>query len=105
MAEFQPTARPLSPQVRFSFIFMAGLFVVMVLLRLAVPLLAALFAYLALTRLVFVKRGGKALAVAIFLILAFGAAYALGNFIHQTAHALPDIAEKAIPSVIETAKR
>jgi hypothetical protein len=52
-----------------------------------------------------VKKGGKALAVLIFVVLGLGAAYALGYFTRQTVHALPDIADKAIPSVIETAQR
>src|ERR1700674_5175654 len=84
---------------------MVGLLILMILLRLATPLLAALFTYLALNRLTLPKRGGKWLAVAIFLVFLFGAAYALGYFIHQTIHALPEIADKAIPSVIDTAQR
>ena len=84
---------------------MAGLFVLMILLRLATPLLAALFTYLALNCLTLPKRGGKWVAVAIFLILLSGAAYALGFFIHRTIDALPQIADKAIPSLIDTAQR
>jgi len=91
--------------VRFSYFFMVGLFVLMILLKLALPLVAALFTYLALTRLTFFKRGGKPLAIVIFLVLAFGAAYGLGYFVRQTARALPDIADKAIPSIIATAQR
>jgi predicted PurR-regulated permease PerM len=104
MAEPQATTRSPNPQTRFSYVFMASLFVLMILLRLALPLIAALFTYLALTRLTFFKRGGKAAALGIFLVLAFGAAYALGYFIRQTVHALPDIADKAIPSIIQTAQ-
>lgn len=105
MAEREQSIPSLSVQTRFSFVFMAGLLILMILLRLATPLLAALFTYLALSRLTLPKRGGKWLAVATFLVFLFGAAYALGYFIHQTIHALPEIADKAIPSVIDTAQR
>ena len=79
---------------------MAGLLVLIILLRLATPFVAALFAYLALRCLTLPKRAGKWLAVVIFLVLLSGAAYGLGYFIHQTIHALPEIADKAIPSII-----
>jgi hypothetical protein len=62
------------------------------------------FAYLALTKLHFVKRGGKALAVVLFLILVLGFAYGLGHFINNTVRALPEIAEKSIPSMIQWAR-
>jgi predicted PurR-regulated permease PerM len=97
--------QPISPQTRFSIYFMVGLVVVMIFLRLATPLLAALFTYLALNRLTLPKFGGKSLAVVIFLVLLSAAAYALGFFIHQTVDALPQIADKAIPSLIDTAQQ
>ena len=84
---------------------MAGLLLLMIVLRLGLPLVAALFTYLALNRLNLPKLGGKWMAVTVFLILFSAAVYALGYFIHQTVHALPEIADKAIPSVIETAQR
>jgi predicted PurR-regulated permease PerM len=84
---------------------MAGLLVLMVALRLATPLLAVLFTYLALTKLQFMKRGGKLLPVAILIALLAGFAYGLGYFIHTTVRALPEIADKAIPSVIDWAKQ
>jgi predicted PurR-regulated permease PerM len=84
---------------------MAGLFLLMVLLHLATPLLAALFTYLALQKLTLPKRGGKWLAIAVLLICLLGIAYGLGYFINQTVRALPEIADKAIPSIIETAQR
>jgi predicted PurR-regulated permease PerM len=77
----------------------------MVLLHLATPLLAALFTYLALQKLTLPKRGGKWLAIAVLLICLLGIAYGLGYFINQTVRALPEIADKAIPSIIETAQR
>ncbi len=91
--------------VRFSFGFMAGLLVLMILLKLAIPLVAALFTFLALERLTPARRGGKWLALGVFILIFLGAAYGLGHFIHETIHALPEIADKAIPSVIDTAQR
>jgi predicted PurR-regulated permease PerM len=93
-------AQALSRCSRYSYLFMAGLAVLIVWLHLATPLLAALFAYLALSRLETGKRGSKALAVIFFLIALSGIAYVLGYFINQTIHALPEIGDKAIPAVI-----
>src|SRR5438105_181665 len=89
---------------RFSYFFMALVFILVMELRLAVPLLATLFTFLTLTRLHFVRRGGKWLAVGVFLALVAALAYGLGYFIDQTVRALPEIADKSIPSIIETAK-
>ncbi len=89
---------------RFSFYFMAALLLLMIFLRLGTPLVAALFTYLALQRLAPAWRGGKLIALGVFIVLFLGAAYALGRFIHETVHALPEIADKAIPSVIDTAQ-
>lgn len=95
-----PTGTP----ARVSYYFMAGLLVLLIFLRLGTPLVAALFSYLALHRLTLPRRGGKSIAIGIFILLLLGAAYALGHFIHETIHALPEIADKAIPSVIDTAR-
>ena len=90
---------------RFSFYFMAVLLLLMIFLKLGTPLVAALFTYLALQRLTPSWRGGKWMALGVFIVLFLGAAYALGRFIHETVDALPEIADKAIPSVIDTAQR
>jgi predicted PurR-regulated permease PerM len=89
---------------RFSYLFMVGTLVLLGYFHLATPLLVALFGYLALTKLHFAKRGGKPLAVVLFLILVFALAYSLGYFINDTMRALPDIADNAIPSVIQWAR-
>jgi predicted PurR-regulated permease PerM len=86
---------------RFAYFFMAGTLVLVGGLHLATPLLVAFFGYLALTKLQFVKRGGKWLAVALFVILVAAVTYALGHFVRHTIRALPEIADKAIPSVIQ----
>jgi predicted PurR-regulated permease PerM len=90
---------------RLGYYFMLGLLVLVVWLRLATPLLAALFTYLVLTRLHIRRRGGKLLAIAIFLIFVAGASYGLGHFIRQTVKSLPEIADKAIPSIIAWARQ
>ena len=90
---------------RLSYIFILATFILVGWLHLATPLLAALFAYLALTKLHFAKRRGRWLAAGLFLILLAGIAYGLGHFITQTVRALPEIADKAIPSVIQWARQ
>lgn len=90
---------------RFSFYFMAGLLLLMIFLRLGTPLVAALFTYLALQRFAPPCRGGKWIGLVLVLVLFLAASYALGHFIHETIHALPEIADKAIPSIIDTAQR
>jgi predicted PurR-regulated permease PerM len=100
--DFKPGAgRP----VRVSHLFILATFILVGWLHMATPLLAALFSYLALTKLHFLKRRGRWLAVVLFLILLSGITYALGHFTTQTVRALPEIADKAIPSVIEWARR
>jgi len=81
------------------------LLALMVGLHLATPLLAALLSYLALTRLVFVRRGGKWLAVGIFIAVISAAGYGLGAFVNHTVRELPEIADRSIPSVIAWAKQ
>jgi len=90
---------------RVSYLFLVGTFILVGWLHLATPLLAALFSYLALTKLNFLGRRGRWLAVVLFLILLSGIAYALGHFTSQTVRALPEIANKAIPSVIQWARQ
>ena len=84
---------------RLSYYFMAGLLVFIVWLHLATPLVAALFAYLALSRLEW-KRGGKWMAVLTFLVIVAGGVYAMGYFVNQSVKSLPEIADKSIPSII-----
>jgi predicted PurR-regulated permease PerM len=80
---------------------LAGILLLAGWLHLATPLLTALFSYLALTKLHFWKRGGKWLAVALFLVLVSALAYGLGYLINQTVQTLPIIANKAIPNIIQ----
>jgi predicted PurR-regulated permease PerM len=96
----QSDARP----VRVSYLFMLGTLVLVGCFHLATPLLAAFFAYLALTKLSLHRRIGNVLTVALFLVLVSAIVYAFGHFINQTVRALPEIADKAIPSVIAWAR-
>src|SRR6185503_5296556 len=89
---------------RVSYWFILATVVLIGWLHLATPLLAILFAYLALTKLQFFKRWGKWPAVVIFLIVLAGAAYALGAIINQAVGTLPDVADEAIPKVVQWAK-
>ncbi len=100
MAEMKSDKQAIDRSTRFAYGFMLGLLVLVVWLRLATPLLAALFTYLALSLLHLKRRGGKWLAVGIFLVLLAAAAYGLGHFVRHTVKSLPEIAEKAIPSII-----
>src|SRR5512133_62050 len=88
---------------RISYWFMVLLLVLVVWLHLAAPVLAILFSYLALQRLVFFKRG-KWLAVFIFTVLLAGIVYNLAHFARVTVDAVPEIADRSIPSVMAWAK-
>jgi predicted PurR-regulated permease PerM len=89
---------------RFSYLFMIGVLVLAGTLHLGTALLATLFAFFALTSLRFLKRGGQWLAIVIFVLAVAGAAYGAGYFVRQTVRDLPEIADKAIPSVIQLAR-
>jgi predicted PurR-regulated permease PerM len=84
---------------RISFAFILLVLVLVGWLRMGALLLSVLFSYFAITKLNFMKPRGKWLAVAIFLALLAGLAYALTYFIHATVLALPTIAEKSVPII------
>jgi len=105
MADVAPNQPTQGKPARISYWFMVGTLVLVGCLHLATPLLVACFAYLALTKLHFMKRGGKWLAVVLFVVLVSALSYGLAHFVNQTVRALPEIADKAIPSVIEWARQ
>jgi len=72
-------------------------------LHLGALLLSVLFSYFAINKLNFLKARGKWPAITIFLVLLAGAAYGLAFFVRATAEALPAIAEKALPAIIQWA--
>src|ERR1051325_3258324 len=90
---------------RFSFWFIAGVLAVTAMLHLGGPLVVILFSFFALTKLNFLRRRGRWVAVGFFLFLGAVLVYGLGLFINQMVRALPDIADRAIPVVIEWAKK
>ncbi|PWU09753.1 MAG: hypothetical protein C5B50_26845 [Verrucomicrobia bacterium] len=89
---------------RFSYAFIAAVFVLAGWLHLGGPFVVTLFAFLALTKLCFLKRGGKALALVLFFLFIAAAVYAFAYFIHLAVRQLPDIADRAIPSIIDWAQ-
>src|SRR5580765_8430021 len=99
------TQSVLSKPERFSYWFIAAVLILVGVMHLATPLITILFAYLALTKLHFIKRRGKWLPILLLIFLVTAMLYGLGYFTNQTVRALPDIADKAIPAVIEWAKK
>jgi predicted PurR-regulated permease PerM len=72
-------------------------------LHLGPLLLSVLFSYYAISKLHFLKARGKWPAIGIFLVLLSAAAYGLAFFVQATAEALPAIAEKAVPAIVQWA--
>jgi predicted PurR-regulated permease PerM len=88
---------------RISFVFVLGALILTGWLKLGVLLLSILFSYFALTQLDFFKGRRKWPAISLFLAFLAGLAYGLAFFIHATAAALPGIAEKSVPAIIQWA--
>jgi predicted PurR-regulated permease PerM len=88
-----------------SYYFLPAVLILCGWLHLASLLLATLFALLALQKLCLWERRGKWLATGLFLVLLAGTAYGLGHFATRTFQALPEIADKSIPRIIEFAKK
>src|SRR6476646_7986120 len=105
MAQGETINRIVNQPSRVSYWFILGSIVLVGWLHLAMPLLAILFAYLALTKLYLFRRWCRWPAVVIFLIFLAGLAYGLGALINQAVQTLPVIADEAIPKVIQWAKQ
>jgi len=88
---------------RISFGFILLILVLVGWLQMGALLLSVLFSYFVITKLNFLKPKAKWLAVVIFLALLAALAYALTYFIHETVRALPKIADRAVPAVIQWA--
>jgi predicted PurR-regulated permease PerM len=88
---------------RISYWFLLATLVLVGVLHLGTPLLATLFALFVLQRLHHIES--KWLAIVVFGVLVLAAAYALAHFAAQAVVALPAVAEKAIPSVIDYAEQ
>jgi predicted PurR-regulated permease PerM len=88
---------------RISFAFILLILVLTGWLNLGALLLSVLFSYFVITKLNFMKPRAKWLAVAIFLLLLAALAYAFTYFIHATVRALPNIADRAVPVLVQWA--
>jgi len=95
------TAVPRKPVV-ISYIFFAALMLLVAMLHLGTPFVAALFSYLALRKLAFSRRRW----VAMLLFIVFMAALFSGCvfFLKRAVVALPDIVETTIPTVVQSAQ-
>ena len=87
---------------RLSYWILAATLALVGWLHLGTPLLVALFSLFALDRLRVLRSTW--LAVTVFLLLLVAGSYAVGHFVAQAVVALPAVAEKAIPSVIDYAE-
>ena len=94
-----------SRPVLFSYWFIAGVIILLGWLHLATPLVVALFAYFALNKLHIQIGGGKVLAFVFFVVVLSGIGYGLGFLVNRIINDVPEIAEKAIPSVIQYAQK
>lgn len=89
--------------VAISYGIFAALLVLVAALHLGTPFIAALFCYLALTKLAF--WGKKWIAVTLFLILIAAAFSGFVFFLKRAFVALPEIVETAIPIVVRFAEQ
>jgi predicted PurR-regulated permease PerM len=97
------SAARMSQPSRISFAFVLLVLVLTGWFHLGALLLSVLFSYFILAKLNFMKPKAKWLAVAIFLVLLAGIAYALTYLIHATVRALPSIADRAVPAIVQWA--
>jgi predicted PurR-regulated permease PerM len=89
--------------VRFSYWFVLATFLLVGFLHLGTPLLAALFSFFVLQKLHFIRN--KWLAIGLFALIVLAASVALARFTAKAVVALPAVADKAIPSIIDYADR
>jgi len=92
----------MSSPTRISYWILVGTLGLVGWLHLGTPLLVALFSFFALDRLRPLRS--RWLAVAAFLLLLVAGSYAVGHFVAQAVVALPAVAAKAIPSIIDYAE-
>jgi predicted PurR-regulated permease PerM len=93
----------MSQPSRISFAFILLVLVLTGWLHLGALLLSVLFSYFIIAKLNFMKSKAKWLAVAIFLVLLAGIAYALAYLVQATVRALPNIADRAVPAIVQWA--
>ncbi len=93
----------MSQATRISYGIMAALLVVTGGFHLGTLVLTAVFGYFALEQLSFGRS--KTLGVALYLLAVIGIGLGLFFFSRQAFKALPEIAEKTIPAMVEFAER
>jgi predicted PurR-regulated permease PerM len=93
----------MSLPTRLSYVFIALLIIAAGWLHLATPLVAVFFSFFALHMFTF--RGRKWLAVLLFLILLSAACFGFYVFVKNSVRAIPLIAEKTIPEVLDWAEK
>ncbi len=98
-------ATGMTQQRRISYVVMLVLFLLAGWLHMVSLLMAALFSYFALTKLRFSNRLGKWPTVVLFAILVAGIVFATVHFLAETIEAVPSVANKAIPSMMDWAER
>jgi hypothetical protein len=93
----------MTKSARISYAVLFLVIVMVAWLKMATPLITALFAYFALCKLSFFKP--KWTAILLFLVVVSGIFYGFVYFIKEAFVALPAIAEESIPRVIEYANK
>jgi predicted PurR-regulated permease PerM len=93
----------MSHDVRISYVTMAVLLVLVGVFHLGVLVITAFFGYFALEKFSFGRS--KILGLIIYLIVVAGMGCGLFFFSHRAFKALPEIAERTIPAVVEFAEK
>jgi len=93
----------MSQSLRISYVTMAALLVLVGWFHLGVLLITAFFGYFALEQFSFGRS--KALGLVIYLVVVVGIGCGLFFFSHRVFKALPEIAERTIPAVVEFAQK
>jgi predicted PurR-regulated permease PerM len=88
---------------RFSYGVLILTLLLAAIFGLGTPLVAILFSYVALMHLRFLRR--KTLEVIVFALLVMAICAGLGTLLGQAVKHLPRVAEKAIPTAIQTAEK
>ncbi len=89
--------------VKISYAFIVLVLLLVCVVHLSTPFITMLFSYFALSKLRFGQ--GKGLAVTLFLILALTLGLGFSYFLKSAFVALPEMAKKSVPVVIEYAEK
>ena len=95
--------RSITRPAAISYGVFAGLLILVAVLHLATPLLAALFSYLALTKLAFWRK--KWIALTLFGVVLVAAFFGCVFFLKTSFVVLPEIVSTAIPIVVRWAEQ